>query len=218
MLTRPPVARTEALISAREEELNRTRLDARQLTALLRTSPDQVRVTELVEILTGPEVVVQRWMQMQRAARQSLEVFIRPPFAQPNLEDDGALQDSLSERGGIAGPLRRAGVGDPGDAGRAAAHDPSGEEARVISSLPVELALFDRRAAFVPLTPREPHATLVVHESALLAAGLKDDAIARRLGVSTNTVRRRITARSQRLGVSTRFQIGLALGRKGWPA
>jgi DNA-binding NarL/FixJ family response regulator len=51
----------------------------------------------------------------------------------------------------------------------------------------------------------------------LLAAGLKDDAIARRLGVSTNTVRRRITALSQRLGVSTRFQIGLALGRQGWP-
>ena len=51
----------------------------------------------------------------------------------------------------------------------------------------------------------------------MLAAGWKDDAIASHLGVSTRTVRRRITALEDRLGVSTRFQAGLALGRRGWP-
>jgi sugar-specific transcriptional regulator TrmB len=261
-LAAPPDIVVEALISAREEELNRTRLDAHQLTALLRTSPDQVRVSELVEILTGPEVVVQRWEQMQRTARHSLEVFVKPPFAQPHLEEDEALQESLYDRGGVVrGLYDEQALQTPGLLEGLRRTIPRGEQARVIHRLPVKLALFDRRAAFVPLTQREPHATLVVHESALLdalialfeayweraapvnvgpepepepengnrrrldedailtllSAGLKDEAIARRLGVSTNTVRRRIGALSHQLGAETRFQMGLALGRTGWP-
>jgi sugar-specific transcriptional regulator TrmB len=254
----PPDIVVEALISAREEELNRTRLDARQLTALLHTSPDQVQVNELVEILTEAEVVVQRWEQMQRTARHSLEVFVKPPFAQPDLEEDEALQESLYDRGGIVrGLYDEQALQTPGLLEGLRRTIPRGEQARVINYLPVKLALFDRRTAFVPLTQREPHATLVVRESALLdalialfdvywergspvrvspepdpvnrrqldedtiltllAAGLKDEAIARRLGVSTNTVRRRIAALSQQLGAATRFQMGLALGRRGWP-
>jgi sugar-specific transcriptional regulator TrmB len=46
----------------------------------------------------------------------------------------------------------------------------------------------------------------------MLAAGFKDEAIARQLGVSPHTVRRRIGALLKRLGVTTRFQAGLALG------
>jgi DNA-binding NarL/FixJ family response regulator len=48
----------------------------------------------------------------------------------------------------------------------------------------------------------------------LLAAGVKDEAIARQLGVSPHTVRRRIAALCKRLGVTTRFQAGLALGQQ----
>ena len=48
----------------------------------------------------------------------------------------------------------------------------------------------------------------------LLTAGLKDEAIARQLGVSPHTVRRRIAALLQRLAVTSRFQAGLALGQQ----
>ncbi|MEU5948923.1 LuxR C-terminal-related transcriptional regulator [Micromonospora sp. NPDC047465] len=51
----------------------------------------------------------------------------------------------------------------------------------------------------------------------LMASGMKDEAIAARLGVSAQTVRRRIAEIQRRLGVSTRFQAGVALGRQGWP-
>jgi hypothetical protein len=47
-----------------------------------------------------------------------------------------------------------------------------------------------------------------------LAERLKDEAIARQLGVSPHTVRRRIAALCTRLGVTTRFQAGLALGQQ----
>ncbi len=50
----------------------------------------------------------------------------------------------------------------------------------------------------------------------LLAMGLKDEAIARHLGVSPRTARRRITDVLGRLGARTRFQAGLQAGRRGW--
>ncbi|MFI1092657.1 LuxR C-terminal-related transcriptional regulator [Streptomyces sp. NPDC020917] len=50
----------------------------------------------------------------------------------------------------------------------------------------------------------------------LLAAGLKDEAIARRLGIHVHTVRRRITRLMQLLNAQTRFQAGVQAGARGW--
>ena len=49
---------------------------------------------------------------------------------------------------------------------------------------------------------------------ALLSAGLKDDAIARHLHLSTRTVRRRIADLMADLGARTRFQAGLFVQRR----
>lgn len=49
----------------------------------------------------------------------------------------------------------------------------------------------------------------------LLNLGLKDATIARQLGVSMRTTRRRITAILERLGVTTRFQAGIAAAKRG---
>jgi DNA-binding CsgD family transcriptional regulator len=50
----------------------------------------------------------------------------------------------------------------------------------------------------------------------LMAEGLHDDAIARRAGISTTTVRRHITAIMNRLNVTSRFAAGAAAQRRGW--
>ncbi len=50
----------------------------------------------------------------------------------------------------------------------------------------------------------------------LLAAGAKDDAVARRLGVSVRTVRRISGELSARLGVESRFAFGVEAVRRGW--
>ncbi|MEV5576393.1 LuxR C-terminal-related transcriptional regulator [Spirillospora sp. NPDC052269] len=47
----------------------------------------------------------------------------------------------------------------------------------------------------------------------LLAAGLKDDAAARQLGISVRTLNRRVSDLMQRLGARTRFQAGLQAAR-----
>ena len=50
----------------------------------------------------------------------------------------------------------------------------------------------------------------------LMAEGLHDDAIARRTGISTTTVRRHIAAIMDRLAVTSRFAAGAAAHRRGW--
>ena len=49
----------------------------------------------------------------------------------------------------------------------------------------------------------------------LLGLGLKDESIARYLGCSLRTVRRRVAALMDRHGVQTRFQLGRG-GGPGW--
>lgn len=49
----------------------------------------------------------------------------------------------------------------------------------------------------------------------LLALGFKDEAIARHLGMGLRTVRRRVAALMDEHGVDTRFQLGLAVARRG---
>lgn len=50
----------------------------------------------------------------------------------------------------------------------------------------------------------------------LLNAGLKDEAIARQLGLSQRTFRRRIADLTVRLGATSRFQAGAQALRRGW--
>ncbi|GAA3254631.1 LuxR C-terminal-related transcriptional regulator [Nonomuraea helvata] len=50
----------------------------------------------------------------------------------------------------------------------------------------------------------------------LLAAGLKDESVARQLGVSLRTVHRRVSELMDLLGARTRFQAGLLAARRGW--
>jgi DNA-binding CsgD family transcriptional regulator len=50
----------------------------------------------------------------------------------------------------------------------------------------------------------------------MLASGVKDEAIARRLGLSNRTVSRRVNRLLERLGAANRFQAGLQASRRGW--
>ncbi|MCW6006315.1 helix-turn-helix domain-containing protein [Micromonospora sp. CPCC 205371] len=78
--------------------------------------------------------------------------------------------------------------------------------------VPVRAFTVDGAAAPAAVTPDEPTRALL----GLLAAGLTDEAIARTLGVSLRTVQRRIHDLLLELGVTTRFQAGLAARERGW--
>ncbi|AEG42901.1 helix-turn-helix transcriptional regulator [Isoptericola variabilis] len=59
-------------------------------------------------------------------------------------------------------------------------------------------------------TPHEREILTLMH------AGLKDEAIARELGVSTKTVRRIVSSLTERLGLKDRFSLGVLAGARGW--
>ena len=50
----------------------------------------------------------------------------------------------------------------------------------------------------------------------LLASGMRDQAVARQLGLGVTTVQRRLTRIMETIGARTRFQAGLQLARRGW--
>jgi DNA-binding NarL/FixJ family response regulator len=50
----------------------------------------------------------------------------------------------------------------------------------------------------------------------LLATGMKDEAVARHLGVSLRTLRRRVSDLQDRLGAASRFQLGVRASQRGW--
>jgi DNA-binding CsgD family transcriptional regulator len=92
----------------------------------------------------------------------------------------------------------------------------------VIHSPPVASAL---RALFEELWNRsvpfhEDKASDIADDSKeilrMLAAGLKDEAMARRLGLSLRTVRRRVADLMTELNASTRFVAGVEAARRGW--
>lgn len=67
----------------------------------------------------------------------------------------------------------------------------------------------------VGLTPDSGDSTAETRLIDLMALGLKDEAIARTLGISLRTVRRRIADLMEEHGVETRFQLGAALHARG---
>ncbi len=79
--------------------------------------------------------------------------------------------------------------------------------------------LWERATPLTPQRPAAPGGRLTPAQQKvleLMAEGLHDDAIARRAGLSTTTVRRHIAAIMTRLGVTSRFAAGAAAQRRGW--
>lgn len=76
-------------------------------------------------------------------------------------------------------------------------------------------AAAESRRRFPAAKGREPS----VEERAILtlmAVGMKDDAIARQLGISARTLRRRSQELLAELGAGNRFQAGIEAARRGW--
>ncbi len=76
------------------------------------------------------------------------------------------------------------------------------------------------RAVPLPPAPEEPLPDRTAEFDdvliALLAAGFKDESIARHLGISPSTVTRRMAKLMEQTGTSTRFQLGMQAARKNW--
>ncbi|MEV5972313.1 hypothetical protein [Streptomyces sp. NPDC051921] len=85
------------------------------------------------------------------------------------------------------------------------------------AALPLFESLWDRATPLAgPGGPEGPPTSNQRELLGLLASGLKDETIARRLGVHVHTARRRITRMLEELDADTRFQAGVQAATRGW--
>lgn len=137
-------------------------------------------------------------------------------------------------------------------AGALRARADSGEQVRLLATVPTRMAIFGTSLAVLPRRlGTDADRVLMIRQEALveslrllfehlwaqalalpglgavnegdrrlflqqLAAGIKDEQIARNLGVSLRTVRRRVAALLEELGAESRFQAGMEAVRRGW--
>jgi sugar-specific transcriptional regulator TrmB/DNA-binding CsgD family transcriptional regulator len=166
----PPGLAIEALIRAKEEELQRTRLAARELDQAFAEQGRSGQERRVVEILTGREAILQRFEQLQLTADQFLRVFDKPPHA--TLAPNVVQQQPLAAGVRYLSVYEAASLELPGRLEIVKQYVRWGEEARVVSGVPMKLAIADSDLALVPLSIEEPgiEESLLIHESPLLDA------------------------------------------------
>jgi DNA-binding CsgD family transcriptional regulator len=177
-LTGPPVryaavapeVALEALLAEQERRLGAARDHADRLVAVYYEHAHRHEADTAVEVVTGPQAVRQRLDQLRRSARREIRCLDKPPYfyqggvpaSEVELLSAGVSCRTIYDRAAVEAD----GLPEIEDLIRA------GEQARVLTELPMKLYLIDDRCAVLPLR-REPaaaQAMVVVHPSALLGA------------------------------------------------
>jgi DNA-binding transcriptional ArsR family regulator len=191
---------------------------------LLRTSDGPLlQVTRRIEAGPGHEEAVRRQFEEVTASGRA----VRTIFPSSVLPDPWWLE--FARHRARAGEQQRylpdgelrVEFGVFGSSGVLVEHDDAPEPGYLLLRPPSVIgaftALFEelwRRAEPVlSQGPSAPAQTVKLLE--LLALGFKDEAIARQLGLSLRTVRRRLSVLMEEHGADTRFQLGLAVSRRG---
>lgn len=161
----------EALVLRREAELGRVRTLARMWMAEYHEAR-RVSPREHFEVVTGAEAVLRRFDQLQRSAREEVQVLDTPPYAGTDGPLPNDLEFELLARGVTCRAIYdRVGLErSPRAMDAIARYVEAGEQARVAGRLPFKLATFDRRLAFVPQTldRQDVSGAIVVHPCSLL--------------------------------------------------
>jgi DNA-binding transcriptional ArsR family regulator/DNA-binding CsgD family transcriptional regulator len=160
-----------ALILDREAALGRVRTTAQQWMEDYRAGRRSAR-SELFEVVTGSDAVLHRFDQLQRSATTEIQVLDTPPYAGKAGPRTNEFEFELLARGVVCKAIydRSALLRSPRAIEAILRYVKAGEQARVTTALPLKLATFDRRLAFVPhsLDQRDVAGAIVVHPCSLL--------------------------------------------------
>ncbi|MGW6278954.1 helix-turn-helix domain-containing protein [Kribbella sp. NPDC055071] len=227
-----PEAAVELLALRKQAAIVEARVGASVLAAEFRARHDAFTV------IRGAEAVSQRFYQAQQCAQDEVLVLDRPPYAVAPIEArraHGVSYRTIFDLASLSEPsdlvaARSAGcrmlrdvplkmmVVDRRMGLLPTSHDAI-FEIGPSSLLDGLLRLFDLLwSQASPLSPSGADGPLTFEDQQLLslaAAGLTDQAIARRLGVAQRTVERRMQRILKALDATTRFQAGLRAGQRG---
>ncbi len=166
----PPEVAVELLIRQQQERHERARVYAAELTERYRAGGSPGEVDEHVELVQGRAAVAQRFEQLQRAAREEVIVFVKPPFITPT-DDQAATEEAVLANGvQVRGIYERTALEDPEDTSQIARLLADGEQARVVAEVPFKLAIADRSLGLLPFDPDSSlgETAFLVHPCGLL--------------------------------------------------
>lgn len=145
---------------------------AKELEPLAATSTENL-VEEPLEVLRDRRAMTERFEELQREAREAIAVFVKVPILITSLGNPLEL-DALRRGVKVRGLYEKAVLDIEDIAPYLHAWVDAGEEARVFDgALPHKLAVFDARAAVVPMKGSDTGSTYsLVIRDAVLAAGL----------------------------------------------
>ena len=152
--TSPDIA-VEVLALQREEEIQRARLEAAKLTPAFRDAMARHGSAAPVQGLRGREAVVQAYFQLVRSARHEVMLVDKPPYAvaeQSHERANDLFEHELLKKGIRCRILYDPSAFElPGRVQHVRRLVAAGQEARVLASIPMKMAIADRRTALIPI-------------------------------------------------------------------
>ncbi|GAA1568465.1 helix-turn-helix domain-containing protein [Kribbella hippodromi] len=172
----PPDVALGTTLLRRQESLEAARKTVAALSEEFRASASRRDAHHLVEVIVGATTLRERLRDLQNAAREEILWFCRAnPMAMKgaeNTEEYGALSRGVRYRA----IYERALVETPGELDSIAEGVSWGEEARVLPTLPVRIAIVDRSVAICPLV-RDDEPELGEPSAAIISRGQLLDAL-----------------------------------------
>ncbi len=167
----PPSVALRPMLLERERRLTAAHEALVHLSDLYREGAAQRTAPDVVDVVLGPEAVVQRIGQLQAAAEREVKAFVLEDVAllsgAENTEEDLALARGVRYRVVVeTAVLQR-----PGFIDVVRELEPLGEEVRVRDTLPTRLFIADEALAILPMYShgeRRVSGALLVHPSGLL--------------------------------------------------
>jgi len=171
----PPAIALGALLVERQEELRLAQLELGTLAEVYRGAAQERAISEVVDVVQGPQAVAQRFGQLQRSAEHEIQMLMKSEFVAVTPEENADEEMTAAGRGvAYKVVLERGNLERPGFFEAAVPAIRTGVQARVAEHLPLRMLIADRRIGLVPLMPAdhadEGSGALLIHPSALLDA------------------------------------------------
>lgn len=159
------------LVRRHREDLRQAELDLAALTERYwRTEADR-SASDLLEVVTGTELIAARFEQLQRSATGEVSTFVTSRTIAVNRGDSEAEEESMQRGVRYRIVIERAVLEEDGGHDTVIGSLASGSEIRLVERVPIKLIIADRQLAMVPMDADGLlRSALLVHRSGLLDA------------------------------------------------
>jgi sugar-specific transcriptional regulator TrmB/DNA-binding CsgD family transcriptional regulator len=169
----PPAVALGSLIVQRQEDLRLAQLELSALAEAYRGGASERTLTDVIDVVRGPQAVAQRFAQLQRGAKREVLALVKSSVALVSAEEN--VDEEIAIRRGVKYRvvLERSAFDKPGFYDLVTESVLAGEDVRVRESVPLRLVVADRQLALLPMFPTGDDlggGALLVHPSGLLDA------------------------------------------------